>query len=187
MRLLKTIIVAIQTVLLLAACDADSYEYENKYQCYFNFDCSIHQGTVLQSCVNPVSPGLFCMVSQQTNGGIRYIRLQLYNHHDEEVAITSALELRHACILGAENGLIIGCSTLNNGQLYAFDRLCPNCIKSGITRDLQWNNNGLWVSCPNCMRVYDLNNNGFIVEGEKGDKLLKYRASYNGAALMVSN
>jgi nitrite reductase/ring-hydroxylating ferredoxin subunit len=175
-------------LLLFSSCSTDDFEYENKYRCYFTFDCGIHQGTVLQNCLNPVSPGLFCMVWKQNVGATRHIQMQLCNKKTDDVAITTASEVRTVCELGANNGLVIGCSTLNNGQLYAFDRICPNCDKAnGIKVALQWENNGLWLKCPKCERVYDLNNNGFIVKGESGDKLMRYRASYDGKVLLITN
>ena len=114
--------------------------------------------------------------------------MQLYNRQTEDVVLTTEKENRNPCILGANNnGLVIGCSTLDNGQLYAFDRICPNCEKMGIVKALQWENSGLWLKCPQCERAYDLNNHGFIVKGEKGDKLMRYRASYGNNVLMVGN
>ena len=173
--------------LFFSSCSTDDFEYENKHQCYFTFDCGIHPGTSLQSCLNPMSPGLFCMVWKQEVGVTRHIQMQLYNRQTEDVPITTAIETRRSCILGAKNGLVIGCSTLNNGQLYAFDRICPNCEKTGLFKALQWENSGLWLKCPQCGRAYDLNNNGFIVKGESGDKLMRYRASYGNNVLMVGN
>ena len=173
--------------LILFSCVTDDFEYEKKYQCYFTFDCGIHQGTTLQNCLNPISPGVFCMVWSQYSGGVNHIQIQLYNKQAEDVAITTDIERRRSCVLGANNGLVIGCSTLYEGQLYAFDRQCPNCANNGTLKALQWENNGLWLKCPKCERVYDLNNNGFIVKGESGDKLMRYRASYDGKVLLITN
>ena len=173
--------------LILFSCVTDDFEYEKKYQCYFTFDCGIHQGTTLQNCLNPISPGVFCMVWSQYSGGVNHIQIQLYNKQAEDVAITTDIERRRSCVLGANNGLVIGCSTLYEGQLYAFDRQCPNCANNGTLKAMQWENNGLWLKCPKCERVYDLNNNGFIVKGESGDKLMRYRASYDGKVLLITN
>jgi hypothetical protein len=173
--------------LFLFSCTTNDFEFEKKYQCYFTFDCGMHLGTGLQSCLNSMSPGLFCMVWQETKQSVRHINIQLYNQKTEDVAITTALETMRSCTLGASNGLIIGCSNLNNGELYAFDRQCPNCIELGFYKALQWENNGLWLKCPKCERVYDLNNHGFVVKGESGNKLMRYRASFNGTILMVGN
>ena len=173
--------------LLLSSCSTDEFEYDRKYQCYFTFDCRIHQGTALQNSLNSMSPGLFCMVWSKYDGGVNHIQMQLYNKQTEDAAITTEIEARRSCILGANNGLVIGCSTLNNGQLYAFDRVCPNCEKEGFFKTLQWENSGLWLKCPQCERVYDLNNNGFIVKGEGGRKLMRYKASYYNDILEVWN
>ena len=127
------------------------------------------------------------MVWKQDAGATRHIQMQLCNKKTDDVAITTASEVRTVCELGANNGLVIGCSTLYEGQLYAFDRQCPNCANNGTLKAMQWENNGLWLKCPKCERVYDLNNNGFIVKGESGDKLMRYRASYDGKVLLITN
>lgn len=176
------------TIVMVMACSADDTEYSREYRCYFTFDTSIHNASKICTCVNPLSSGIFCMAWQETKDGIRHIKIQLNDGKDvEDVPITTASETRQSCIMGASNGLIIGCSTLNSGQLYAFDRQCPNCLDEGFNKSLQWTNNGLWVKCGRCNRSYDLNNSGFIVEGENGKKMLRYRASYTGAMLIVSN
>lgn len=185
MRLLKIIIISLQAVILMTACNADDYEFEKRYPCYMYFDCGIHQGTALQSCVSPFAVDMFCMVWQENAGGIRHIKLQLYNQPTEDVSITTALELQRSCILGVKNGLIIGRSALNNSELYVFDRQCPNCLEIGSYNALQWDINGLRVKCPQCKRVYNLNNSGFIAEGDKGKKLMRYMASYTGSLLVV--
>ena len=113
--------------------------------------------------------------------------MQLYNKQTEDVVLTTEKENRYPCTLGANNGLVIGCSSLNNGQLYAFDRICPNCEKTSLFKTLQWENSGLWLKCPQCERAYDLNNNGIVVKGEGGEKLMRYRASYGNNVLMVGN
>ena len=178
----------LQAVILMAACSADGNEYTREYQCYFTFDTQIHNTSVINSCINPLSSGMFCMVWHHTADGVRHIDIQLNDGKtSEDVAITTAAEMRQSCIMGASNGLIIGCSTLNNGGLYAFDRQCPNCLHDGINKPLQWANNGLWVKCPRCNRSYDLNNSGFVVDGDGGNKLLRYRAAYTGAILIVNN
>lgn len=174
--------------MLLASCSADDTEYTREFQCYFTFDTTIHNTSKLCACVNSLSSGMFCMAWQQTIEGVRHIMVQLSDGKaTEDTPITTAAEARQSCIMGAGNGLIIGCSTLNNGQLYAFDRQCPNCLHEGINKALQWKNNGLWVVCPRCNRCYDLNNSGFVVEGESGKKLLRYRASYGGTMLWIGN
>lgn len=170
------------------SCSADDTEYTRNYRCYFTFDTSIHNTSMILSCINPMSTGMFCMAWQEMNGQVRHIKVQLSDGKTtEDNAITTAIESRQQCIMGAGNGLIIGCSSLNQGQLYAFDRLCPNCLKQGTSKQMQWDHNGQWVKCPRCQRSYDLNNSGYVVSGESGKKLMRYRSSYTGTALVVTN
>lgn len=186
MRTLRHIFMALQAVIILTACTADNYEYCN-YQAYFYFDCNIHVGTVLEGCLSPLAPGQFCIVRQNQVNGVRHIELQLSDQVTHDVPITIDNEAQRSCILGLDNGLIIGCSSLNNGALYIFDRLCPNCLKNTMHKQLQWTNNGLWVKCPKCERCYDLNNSGYVVSGDSGDKLLRYRGSYMNSLLWIQN
>lgn len=176
------------SVAFFVSCSADDTEFTHNYRCYFTFDTSIHNTSMILGCVNPMSTGMFCMAWQEMKGEVRHIKMQLNDGKTtEDNAITTAIEARQQCIMGAGNGLIIGCSSLNQGQLYAFDRLCPNCLELGNSKQLLWDNNGHWVKCPRCLRSYDLNNSGFVVNGESGKKLLRYRSSYNGATLIVTN
>lgn len=188
MKALLILLVCGMSEAFLVSCTADDTEYTRSYRCYFTFDTSVHNTSVIRGCVNPMSAGMFCKMWEDTKDGVRHIKIQLNDGKTtEDNAITTAIEARQQCIMGASNGLFIGCSTLNMGQLYAFDHICPNCLDGGINKPMQWDNNGLWVKCPRCQRSYDLNNSGYVVGGESGKKLMRYRASYNGAILMVNN
>ena len=173
---------------MLCSCAADENEYTKDYQCYFVFDTSVHNTSLINNCVNPLSSGVFCMVSQTPKNGVRYINVQLNDGKtNESVAITTEIETRQSCILGASNGLVIGCSTLNDAKLYAYDRQCPNCLQNYLYKPLQWTNNGQWLTCTTCNRCYDLNNSGYVVSGDAGVKLLRYPATYTGTTLVVRN
>jgi len=173
----------------LPGCEGDS-EYTTEYACYFVFDTTIHNTSIINNALNPLSPGIFVMVSTTLQGSVRYVNAELNDGKTSEtVAVTTAKETRLTYKLGAYNGLIIGYGTLTGGELYAFDRQCPNCMKAYnlYKYPLSWTNNGAYVSCKTCGRVYDLNNGGYIVEGDAGVKLSRYQASYNGSALVVHN
>ena len=181
------------SVAFFVSCSADDTEYTRNYRCYFTFNTSIHNTSLILSCVNPMSKGMFCMAWQEMKGEVRHIKVQLSDGKTvEDNAITTAIEARQQCIMGAGNGLIIGRSSLIHdelyiGQLYAFDRLCPNCLDQGISKQMQWDHNGQWVKCPRCLRSYNLNNSGYVESGESGKKLMRYHSSYNGTALVVTN
>lgn len=187
----RTLTLALYAIIAwsIGACTVDDTEYTRKYRCYFVFDSQLHDDKyIVHSCVNPLSSGMFFMVWQGTDKGVRHIYTQLNDGKTNgNNAITTRPEADWSCVMGAANGLIIGCSSLNNSMLYAFDRACPNCLEEGTTKALSWDNNGQWVKCPRCLRSYDLNNSGFIVKGEKGKKLLRYRSSFAEPILRVTN
>lgn len=176
----------------LVSCAADDNEFTRNVYCRFTFDTKIHNASYLLNCINPMSTGMFCMVWQESYGGVRIIQVQLNDgktsdNNGKGNAITDKIEAKQPCTLGyGNNGLIIGCSSYN-AQLYAFDRTCPNCYDSGQSRKLQWDNSGNWVKCNTCQRSYDLNNFGFVAKGESGRKLMRYLSTYTGAALIVNN
>lgn len=176
-------------LLLLFSCgDADN-EYDINNACYFSFDTQLHNTSIVTHALNPLASGIFVGVSVQTKNGVLAVNAELNDGKtQEQTLITTARENYMNYILGAANGLVIGYSSLGNG-LFAFDRQCPNCIQDYALYkyQLQWNNNGQWLACGTCKRKYDLNNNGFIVEGDKGHKLIRYKAYYDGAVLMVKN
>ena len=41
--------------------------------------------------------------------------------------------------------------------------------------------------CDRCHRTYDMNNEGLIVKGDKGRKLIRYRVSYVSNTLAINN
>lgn len=185
---LKAVILSAAVALLLSGCEADN-EYNISYQCRFTFDTQLHNTTLLRNALNPMAPGIYALVSCAPVGGVRTVHIELNDGKNaEDIAITTARENYTTWVLGTNNAIIVGYSSLGNG-LYAFDRQCPNCIADYnlYKYPLVWANNGQWLQCGKCHRKYDLNNNGYIVEGDKGSKLIRYRANYDGTMLSVFN
>lgn len=94
-------------------------------------------------------------------------------------------------ILGL-GGLIIGLPALPEigkdvSQVVCYDLHCPNCYEQngGVTKRLTVD--GSTAKCTGCRRTYDLNSLGIVSQGESGRPLYRYRASYVGTALVVSN
>ena len=179
-------------VLSLTSCTEDA-EYTTEYQCFFIYDLNLHNTSIINNAVNPASLGVFAHVSSIPKNGMRCIVSELNDGKTkEQEMITTEKELRQTCILGCANAIYIGNSSLGNG-LFAFDAQCPNCVKQYnlFKYPLSWDQNGSWVKCKHCGRKYDLNNNGFIVEGDKGQHLFRYRALYTstpyGNVLNVRN
>lgn len=68
-----------------------------------------------------------------------------------------------------------------------YDLACPNCyenlhIQKTLTLEV-----GGFASCQSCGRVYNLNNQGLVSEGDGGISLYRYRMSYSGNTLMINN
>lgn len=102
-----------------------------------------------------------------------------------------ALSNYSTTILGL-GGLIIGLPALPEigkdvSQVVCFDLNCPNCYEQyeGITKRMTLS--GSTAHCRGCGRTYDLNNQGIVSQGGSGRPLFRYRASYVGNALVVSN
>jgi hypothetical protein len=175
-------------LLTLVSCDAD-HEYDTSHQCYFTFDTQLHNTSIIRNALNPLASGIFAWVYTTPSNGITVVNTQLNDGKTNgKDNITTAKESYQSYILGMSNGLLLGYSSLGNG-LFAFDRQCPNCTADYnlYKYPLTWTNNGQWVECKSCHRKYDLNNYGFIVEGDKGSKLIRYKAYYDGNVLTVRN
>lgn len=188
MRLIHTPArLALALALVLAPGCSDS-EYTNA-SCYFVFDTSIHNTSIIKNALDPNIKGIFVRVSTGVKGDVRYVRAELGTGQTEETRITTAEETRVTYQLGRYNeaGLIIGYPTFGD-RLYAYDALCPNCFKNSLYRILSFSNNGAWAYCGTCKRDYDLNNGGVVAQGDHGDKLERYaNVTYTGTRLFVAN
>ena len=171
----------------LVSCTADQSEYEYRYPCRFRFNTLTHNGSELKACVNPMSSGLFCFVRKESINDVQHYIVSLYGKAEERNNPINTYEEKYPeSRLGANNGLVIGCSTLNNGELYAFDLCCPKCLDESIYKMMTWDKSGQNVKCPRCGRSYNLNNGGFEDTGKEG-KLMRYHAYFNGTVLTVTN
>lgn len=171
---------------LFTACGNTDYEYSG-YPCYFIFNNSASQSPALASATNPNSPGIFCRV---TMPNANYFNFNTNQGLSDKVALT-ALDKQRTNKLGVYNGtgIIIGYGNLNNPAiLYAYDSQCPNCFKdTSMPRyQLTMKTNGT-AECGSCHRKYDMNNDGLIIDGDQGDKLIRYHASIAGGIVSVIN
>ena len=95
--------------------------------------------------------------------------------------------------LGLSTGLIVGLPTIPElgmaqSRVVCFDLACSNCYKEfSICKKMQLKEGGKSY-CPSCQRTYDLNNQGFICDGEAGRALYRYNVFIDGNnTLVVSN
>lgn len=89
------------------------------------------------------------------------------------------------------SGLIVGLPNIpeigkTESQVVCFDLACSNCYNDyNITKPLIVTEGT--ATCNSCKRTYDLNNTGFVIKGETGKPLFRYRVSYVSNTLVVSN
>lgn len=181
LRYLPTLLVVL---LMLSGCGKLEDEYSIKYRCRFLFNNAIHNNTRIQAACT--SWGTFVHI---TLTGNRTVKLEVFGQDAELVQPVASEQPEHYA-LGIDNGsgLFIGCSSFNDGAIYAFDGQCPNCYSGGMTSyRLAFSQSGQWVTCPSCHRSYDLNNGGLVVQGDAGSKLYRYRASYSAQILQAYN
>lgn len=172
---------------LLSSCSDDvQQEYNSKYRCYFTFNSEFHPACDLVPCIAQQSMGTYCIVRRTTGEGATYnLNLTLFRKETTTEPIRTAEETRQQCIIGANNGLIIGRSALNNGELYAFDLMCPDCLERSKYKPLAFDTSSK-VICNECKSTYSLDNNGFPISGTQ-QKLMRYHTNYNGKILVITN
>ncbi len=186
MKKIRYIILSL-VLLLPLSCNVDS-EYSTKYSCYLLFYTQYHSTSHIISAINPLAPGTFVKISLKRISNITHVYVSGYGLSDEDTSLTTDKEnypYTSGIYLGANNSIIVGCSMY--GGLYAFDGQCPNCLANSSYRSypLSWVS-GQEVKCAKCGRTYNLNT-GVVASGDAGSQLLKYRATYDGTALIVHN
>lgn len=174
------------TLCLVVSCDDVQNEFSS-HHCYFVFDNAAHQDATLASAMTPYG-GIFVTITTTMRGGASYFRFQS-NQGTSSESIFNAIDQKRTVQLGMNNGLIVGYGHSNPPVFYAYDRECPNCYDDDIVPvrsfPLQTMANG-FARCQNCQREYDMNNGGFVVAGDGGKKLERYRAGTTGPYGVIS-
>lgn len=170
-------------LMLLPACDAEN-SISTEYPCRFIFLTDIHQGTSIETALN--GAGSYTIITTKYTNGAWHIYSTLNDgrNHTEDIEAKTAKEKQLGYSnLGANNGIIIGCSAYSLNDYKGWDRQCPNCIHQygGTNYPLNFTTtNRQSVSCAKCSRVYDLNT-GAVQSGAQGSDraLMGYRVVYN--------
>jgi nitrite reductase/ring-hydroxylating ferredoxin subunit len=182
-RWLTQLLLALTVIVLCSCADTDDWISRRYPGRRFFFFYEEHPTSLLFAAYK--SPGMYVYVYTKINHGVRHVYVQSNDARmlPEDNAITTERESRAPYFVGAnsEIGLIVGCSFFN-GAL-AFDRICPNC--TGY-QPLAWAENAQHVKCAKCKRTYDLGT-GAIVDGEKGEVLMRYGIAFDGTKLYVGN
>ena len=177
---------------LLAACSADE-EYST-HACRFSYNNMIHNDVTLASAMDANSRGIFCLITEYTRAGVRYLVFE-NNLGQTSKQQETAEEVEAKFILGLNNGIIVGFQTLNTegttGGFVGYDVQCPNCVRRenntvNPNYRVKMESSGI-ATCTKCGKKYDMNNGGIIQNGEEGDRGLdKYVASTTGPLGVVS-
>lgn len=169
-------------MLSFVGCQKTDYTFCN-LPAKFLFDNTI-QAPALHTACN--SMGEFCTI---TSDGKQFI-FKGSAKEPSYVPIT-AIASYSGYHLGVD-GLIVGLPNIpelgkTESQVVCFDWACSNCYEDyTITKKLTLHTDGT-ATCPRCKRTYNLNNIGFISDGEPGRALFRYRVSYVGYTLVVNN
>lgn len=178
------------SIVLLVSCEGTVVNEFCKYSASYKMDFSIgHTNIPLHDALN--SSNLFATFSTVPYNSGYKIQSHTYGSGNHTEVVSEEILSRSSRIIGLNNGLIVGRSSLQDGQLYVFDQMCPNCYKSNnFTRNeymLSFVDNGTNAECSACKRKYGLLNGGVVVAGEQGEKLFRYHASYDGRIFWVAN
>lgn len=170
-------------LLLLASCSAE--EEFSEWPCRFSYNNEIHGNAVLATALDKASRGVFCLITESTMGGVKYLNFQNSSGVLSRNVPESYEESQAQFILGLNNGIIVGYQTMNTegayGGFVAYDQQCPNCVRrenNTITPNyrVQMADSGI-ATCSKCGKKYDMNNGGIILNGSEGDTgLEKYVA-----------
>ena len=177
---ISTFIMSLLTM-MFSSCGEAEFEYSSA-PCYLIIDNSLHHDATLASALTQYS-GTYVTITIITKSGARYFSFtNNVGKHTE--SIFNAYDERRCLLLGYNGGLIVGFGNSVDGILYAYDRECPNCFDPNMlslkSRPLSVSENGI-AKCGYCKRQYDLNNGGFISNGDKGKKLTRYSCHATGA------
>ena len=127
-------LLAAAAVLLASSCGADVVGEYTNHQAYFYMDFGLgHANTYLSAALN--STNGFTVITANpsihmstTEGGTYTLSCEMYGVAKKNETISEAELTKRPRQLGIDGkGLIVGRSSFQNGELYVFDRQCPNC------------------------------------------------------------
>ncbi len=166
---------------LIVACSATENTYSTM-PAYFVYQ---NTNTVPQLNAALGNPGEFCTIELR---GQYYVFTNLTGSTQTN---RTALSNYQKTYLGL-SGLIVGLPVIpapgeDAQHVVCFDLACPNCYDTyAITKSMRLHEGGL-AQCPSCQRIYDLNTQGIINDGEPGQSLYRYRVTYIPYTLQVNN
>lgn len=177
--------VGLALLLPLLSCSDTQDIVSRRYPCHFIFSFKDHPTSLAFVAAQNVGSYVYITTYGDGRTTVRHIYVTSNDGHTsrEDNIITTEIENNTVIHLGARNdvGIFLGMTNFNG--LWAYDRSCPNC---GYKTPLNFAVNRQQVSCANCSRIYTLET-GAIINGAKGDPLMRYYCSFDGTILRVWN
>ncbi len=177
--IIKLLSISVLLSVMFTACEDEvSSAYSTKYKVRCGF--TVVSYPELVNCVN--NYGSFTIIRQSGSNIIMksYVSTNSY--------ALNAISEEYYFGLG---GLIVGTPNLaSDGNPYrVYDLSCPNCDRASYRMSVTDNGR---ATCPHCGIVYDLNNDGVILERGNSDfksprVLYRYRISYDGNMIHMYN
>ena len=127
-----------------------------------------------------------------------YCTIELRGNSYRFTNLAGASEVNRTAMANYQNtylglsGLIVGLPTIPEPgedvqHVVCYDLSCPNCYEQySITKSLRLKDGGR-ATCPTCSRIYDLNTQGIVADGDPGQSLYRYRVTYVPYTLQVNN
>ncbi len=164
---------SILACMTLTSCKNAIDEYCHR-PCYVVINNADHVDATLAAAMNNLSPGVFCLIRKTISGGASQFSFST-NTGLSSTQLFTAKEQRMSLIFGLNNGVIVGYGNADYpATFYAYDYECPNCFDPDAvpvrSKPLTMDEKG-HAACKLCGRVYDLNNRGYIIEGETQNSL----------------
>ncbi|MCR4592587.1 MAG: hypothetical protein K5672_05465 [Bacteroidaceae bacterium] len=172
-------------LLFAISCQDADYTYCN-LRAKFIFENTLQAPALDIACKNW---GEFCTIT--TKNGKQFI-FQGSSKEPSIINMDAIVGYTGFRLGGLSTGLIVGLPSIpeigkTESQVVCFDLACSNCWENyNITKPLTVKN-GFATCEKGCKRTYDLNNTGFVSNGEAGRALYRYRVSYINNTLVVSN
>ena len=175
-------IVIVLTFGLLGACEQVESLY-TQAPARFNVT-NVNTIPALASAVGNL--GMFCTIEEDVS---QYVFTGLSGSNrinKEQVGIYKGF------IMGFGSGFIVGLPNFslpgeNVQRVVCYDIVCRNCMQEHSTYPkLRLRDFGK-AYCNACQRTYDLNNQGYVIEGTPGDRLYFYRVTYTPYVLTIAN
>lgn len=176
--------------LTLTACGGEVVNEYSRYSCYYNVRMDYIYDTPLIGAINGTN--FFATMSVNSiNKGRYQLISQMYGSEKNTKDITlTGVDINQTRTIGLNNGLIVGRSSFQEGQLYVFDQICPNCYSQNLFVNDSYMlklSDSMNAECGKCKRKYGLINGGVVVAGEQGTKLFRYHAGTDATIFWVSN